>query len=75
MKVITEGIWEKKITCRSCKSVFIAGVSDVEHEQQMQDDESFSNQFFITCPSCSQKLIQRDIPPKIQEKILHSTLG
>lgn len=70
MKIIQTGSWGKKITCKGCKSILEATVDDIQHEQVQQEDESFAVQFFIECPVCSRKNIQRDIPPKISEQVL-----
>lgn len=71
MKVLTQGRWEKKLTCTGCHSILKIDSSDVQAEQVMQEDESFSPQFFVICCECSKKNIQRDIPPKIGQEILN----
>lgn len=70
MKIIKSGEWKKKVSCRGCSAVMEIVATDVEHEQVQQDDESFAEQFFIVCPECSQKNIQKNIPPMIQSQIL-----
>jgi uncharacterized protein with PIN domain len=70
MKVIKSGEWKKKIVCRGCNATLEIVADDIEHEQVPQDDESFAEQFFVTCPECSHKIILRNIPPKVQEKVL-----
>jgi DNA-directed RNA polymerase subunit RPC12/RpoP len=70
MKIIKSGEWKKKIVCYGCKAVMEIVAGDIQHEQVPQDDESFAEQFFIVCPECSHKIVQRNIPPKVQEQVL-----
>ena len=48
-----------------------AVIEDIMPEQTMLEDESFEYQFFVECPICSHKNIQKNIPSKIADRILN----
>lgn len=63
MKIIKTGEWKKRITCRGCKSVLEANGEDVRYGLYSTEyEDEFKGQFYIQCPVCDKKQIQKEIP-------------
>ena len=69
MKIIKEGSWEKKITCRGCKTVMKIIAEDIRYGLYSTEyEQEFEGQFYVDCPVCTKKIVQKDIPESIQEE-------
>lgn len=68
MKVITKGEWKQRQTCRGCSSVLQVEVGDIQSEQKLQQDESFALSYFVVCPVCETKIIQRTLSEKLKKE-------
>jgi hypothetical protein len=69
MKVIQQGEWKQRQTCRGCSSILQVEIADIESEQKMQQDESFALVYFVVCPICETKIVQRTLSDKLKREI------
>jgi hypothetical protein len=75
MKIISEGVWKQRMTCRGCSTIFEFNVPDIEFEQAMQEDESFDFSYFVKCPGCTRKIVLRSLPDRIQSEVTEDYVG
>lgn len=68
MKVIKQGVWGKKITCRDCASVLQIKADDLQVKVRETDAQEFIDEFYIECPVCSRETVLK-IPTLIAQEI------
>lgn len=70
MKMLKTGVWEKKLVCRDCNSIWIIPAESIRYGMYNQDYESgFEGRCYTECPVCSKQIVLKTIPPKIAEEI------
>lgn len=73
MKILKEGVWKKKITCRGCNTVIEVEPVDIRYGAYVNDEDSnLKGQLYVDCPVCSKRLIQKDIPQNIEKEIIEN---
>lgn len=75
MKVIKQGEWKRRLTCKGCKSVLEANCDDVRYGDYSENyEDEFKGNFYIRCPICERhnQLKEKDVPSFIQEEALEN---
>jgi RNase P subunit RPR2 len=68
MKIIKQGLWEKRVVCKGCKSVLQVEEKDVRYGQySSRYEDVFEGQCYITCPVCEKQTTLKDVPSPIQQ--------
>lgn len=70
MKVIKQGVWEKRIMCKGCKSVLQAEGSDVRYGLYSSEyEDEFKGSYYIPCPVCERANIvkEKDVPSYVRD--------
>jgi DNA-directed RNA polymerase subunit RPC12/RpoP len=68
MKIIKEGNWNPRINCRACKTVMQVTGEDVRYGLYSENyEDEFKGQFYIECPTCEKKIIQKHVPSDVKE--------
>lgn len=71
MKVVKEGSWKKRLTCRDCNSVLHIEEADIKYSQYIHDYGSeLEEDFYIDCVVCGNEISIKKIPTPIKERIV-----